>query len=200
MKWFTTTSQLFLIAGFIACATASTSAQTIWYVDASVSSNGDGETWPTAFDNLDDALAESAENDHIWVAQGTYKPTVKANPNDDRSATFTLLNNRHIYGGFAGSETSLNQRVPDLYVTILSGEIGTNPPHDNAYHVVTAANVSTASPSPAATQMRPAGSTRRAADSISLRSPERSSVVVSSGIMHTHEAAAWLYSATRREF
>jgi predicted outer membrane repeat protein len=48
-----------------------------------------------------------------------------------------------IYGGFAGSETSLSQRNVATNATILSGDIGTvNTAGDNVYHVVTGSNTS----------------------------------------------------------
>jgi hypothetical protein len=43
--------------------------------------------------------------DEIWVAAGTYRPSVRTDPNDPRSATFQLKSGVAIYGGFAGVET-----------------------------------------------------------------------------------------------
>jgi hypothetical protein len=58
--------------------------------------------------------------DQIWVQAGIYKPTGST----DRTISFTLKNGVAIYGGFNGTETSLNQRNPASNVAILSGEIG----------------------------------------------------------------------------
>ena len=58
-------------------------------------------------------MAESGEN--IWVAAGTYKP------GGSRSDTFVLVSDVALYGGFQGTETSLDQRDPRIHETILSG-------------------------------------------------------------------------------
>jgi hypothetical protein len=92
-----------------------------------------GTTWATAFTNLQDALslARAGANTswepyddiaEIWVAAGVYKPTTTTN---DRNATFDLVRNTAIYGGFAGMETKLSQRLahPLLNDTILSGDL-----------------------------------------------------------------------------
>ena len=109
------------------------------YVDKDASSGGDGTTWATAFDNLQDALslANTAGATDIWVAEGTYKPGTS------RTSTFQLIEDVSIYGGFLGNETSQEEREPDNE-TILSGDIGTiGTDTDNCYHVVTGANNAT---------------------------------------------------------
>jgi hypothetical protein len=60
------------------------------------------------------------------------------NPADLHSATFQLLNGVALYGGFAGTETSHDQRDWVAHPTLLSGDIGTTgDSSDNSYHVVT---------------------------------------------------------------
>ncbi|MDB9393081.1 cadherin domain-containing protein [Microcystis aeruginosa] len=104
------------------------------FVRANAGGSNNGTSWVDAFTSLQDALAAAKSGDTIWVAGGTYKPTTGT----DRNATFTLKNHVEIYGGFAGSETSLSQRNVATNVTILSGDIGTvNSATDNVYHVVT---------------------------------------------------------------
>jgi len=81
-----------------------------------------------------------------------------ANPNGsgDRSATFEMLDNVRILGGFAGDETSEEDRDPGRNLTILSGDLNEDDQvivtHDpleieltnyaeNSYHIVTATDV-----------------------------------------------------------
>ena len=137
----------FLAAGAL-CASAHA---TRYYVDADNQTPGDGTSWATAFDNLQDGLVIAQQHggeDEIWVAEGTYYPTERIDPNDARSVTFALAAQVKIYGGFAGTEDYLSER--DIYAnpTILSGDIdqddayGTFPDDiwddrdDNAYHVL----------------------------------------------------------------
>ncbi len=109
------------------------------FVRANAGGSNNGTSWVDAFTSLQDALAAAKSGDTIWVAGGTYKPTATT----DRTATFTLKNHVEIYGGFAGSETSLSQRNVATNATILSGDIGTiNTVTDNVYHVVTGNNTS----------------------------------------------------------
>ncbi|MEA5537307.1 cadherin domain-containing protein [Crocosphaera sp. XPORK-15E] len=109
------------------------------FVRANAGGTNNGTSWVDAFTDLQGALAAAKSGDTIWVAGGTYKPTTGT----DRTATFTLKNHVEIYGGFAGSETSLSQRNVATNATILSGDIGTvNTASDNVYHVVTGSNTS----------------------------------------------------------
>ncbi len=93
----------------------------------------DGATWATAMNNLQTALSFSENGTSVWVAQGTYKPTTTT----DRNVSFNVTSGVKLYGGFAGTETTLQQRV-NASETILSGNIGTpNDASDNSYHVMT---------------------------------------------------------------
>lgn len=94
--------------------------------DAVHGGNGvtNGATWDTAFTNLQDALTRARAGDvaEIWVAAGVYKPTTTTT---NRNATFLLVHNTALYGGFTGVETKLSQREPDPFLndTILSGDL-----------------------------------------------------------------------------
>jgi len=101
----------------------------------------------TSFSNasgdLQQMIADSSSTagDQVWVAAGTYTPTVRLDSTIARTETFSLKRGVKVYGGFQGltSETSLAQRNPAAHQTILSGDIGTaNDASDNAYHVVVA--------------------------------------------------------------
>jgi len=107
----------------------------------------DGRSWQSAFKCLQQAIdLAGEEGKEIWVAEGTYYPTLRRNPNDLRSATFMIKPGIKITGGFKGTET---EREPEgsPYRTILSGDLGKDDgiawpaPQDklknNAYHVVT---------------------------------------------------------------
>ena len=101
-----------------------------------------GLTWTDAFPYLQDALAIAREGREIWVAGGTYYPDEgTGQTNDDREATFQLVDGVRLYGGFVRGEIDI-QRVAIAFGgrqdSILSGEIG-NPDSlaDNSAHVVT---------------------------------------------------------------
>lgn len=104
-----------------------------YFVDASVTSSGNGLAWNSAFNTLEEALAAADEGAEIWVRAGTYKPTTTT----DRSLSFMLEDGHQIYGGFDGSETERSQRDIVNNETILSGDIGTEGLNaDNSYHVL----------------------------------------------------------------
>ncbi|WP_170245693.1 Ig-like domain-containing protein [Fodinibius salinus] len=101
-------------------------AETI-YVDAGASSGGDGSSWGSAFQHLQDALTVAGGKDEIWIAEGTYYPDEGTNPTQgDINAYFTITGDQDglkIYGGFDGTETQLSDRDISGNRTILSGDI-----------------------------------------------------------------------------
>ena len=127
-----------------------------YYVDVDAGGNNNGSSWTHAFTDLQSALAEAVSEDEIRVADGTYTPSVPADPCDVRTKTFQLKNGVAIYGGYAGSGApNPDQRDPNRYMTILNGDLAGNdgPPPDppgllddpgraeNSYHVVTASGI-----------------------------------------------------------
>lgn len=97
-----------LVAMAVSAATA-TSGGGVIFVDDDAPANGDGLTWDTAYRFLQDALAFASDPANgiteIRVAQGTYKPDRdEADPDGtgDRGATFQLIDNLTIAGGYAG--------------------------------------------------------------------------------------------------
>ncbi|RCK73402.1 MAG: Fibronectin type III domain protein [Anaerolineae bacterium] len=117
----------------------------IFYVASEPQGIGNGSSWDNAC-TLQTALTHALPNDEIWVKAGVYYPGSR------RSDTFSLKNGVAVYGGFAGTETTRNQRNWMANKTILSGDIDKNDTNtdgnfiaetwndiqgDNAYHVVT---------------------------------------------------------------
>jgi hypothetical protein len=115
----------------------------IRYVKYDVSGGlNNGTTWSNAYTSFQSALTVAISGDQIWVAKGTYKPS---SPYDlivdgDRDFHFRMKNGVEIYGGFAGTENAVSERINfgagQTNETILSGDIGTEGDNtDNCYHV-----------------------------------------------------------------
>ena len=131
-------------------------AASIRYAAPTDQGSGDCSSWSNAC-TLQTALTTAVGGDQIWVKMGVHKPAT--NP-AQRTAAFALKSDVAIYGGFAGTETALNQRDWTLNVTVLSGDIDNNDTVDasgvvttatsivgsNAYHVVSATNVLSTAP------------------------------------------------------
>ena len=131
--------------------------RSVLFVDVDASGANDGTSWSDAFNDLQDALTLAAGApqavDEIMVAGGIYTPDQgEGITSGDREATFALVSDVAIKGGYAGvGETEPNNRDIELYETILSGDlegndIEVNEPYDlpteptraeNSYHVVT---------------------------------------------------------------
>ncbi len=93
--------------------------------------------WANACD-LQTALQAAAPGDEIWVKMGVYKPTTGA----DRTLSFNLESGVALYGGFAGTESDREARLPATNITTLSGDLDTGGGLDS-YHVVRADEVNT---------------------------------------------------------
>ena len=138
-----------LILTAILCIATAAMAQTTWHVKTTGSDANSGKSWVAAFATLQTALDSAQAGDQIWVANGTYKPTKIADEltypsTDPRDMAFVLKADVALYGGFAGTETLLNQRQLPPFgtpsATILSGDIGSpNDSTDNCFHVVISA-------------------------------------------------------------
>ncbi len=97
-----------------------------------VGSTGNGSSWATATGNLQEALQTASAGDQIWVSKGVYLPTTDNN----RTISFHIKNGVALYGGFAGSETSIGDRIIKTNYSVLSGEIGTPQKTDNTFNVL----------------------------------------------------------------
>lgn len=108
------------------------------YVNQFAPSGGNGKSWASAMNDLQDALANARKPEsrvrEIWVAKGTYKPVDKGG---SRATAFELVNGVAMYGGFEGVENSLEQRYRGKHESLLSGNIGEDGRHDdNSCHVI----------------------------------------------------------------
>ena len=101
---------LFLITSFLTSLVAS---GVTYYVVPNGAGSKNGTSWANAYADVQTAIdsAYNAGGGEVWIAQGTYK----------HGSKMTMKNNVAIYGGFAGTETSKNQRVSGNN-TIIDGE------------------------------------------------------------------------------
>lgn len=112
-------------------------------VAPTVAGSYDGSSW--ALPMLLQTALSTPSCGEVWVKSGVYTPGAA------RTDTFNILPGAYVFGGFAGSETSRDQRDPVANVTILSGDIDTNDTNtdgnnidetsadiqgSNSYHVV----------------------------------------------------------------
>jgi predicted outer membrane repeat protein len=104
--------------------------------------NGNGNSWYNPMGSIQDAIDyanakynSSGEMVKIWVAKGIYYT------GDERSDSIILREGVNLYGGFNGSESTINQRDYSNNATILSGDIGVvGDATDNSYHVLIGAD------------------------------------------------------------
>ncbi len=113
------------------------------YAAPAPSGSGNCDSWGNAC-TLQSALTSASNVDEIWVRQGIHKPT----SGSDRNATFQLKDGVAVYGGFAGTESSRDERNWEANVTTLSGDLlgndsGFNNNSENSHHVVTGSNGAT---------------------------------------------------------
>ncbi|MEN6307312.1 MAG: chitobiase/beta-hexosaminidase C-terminal domain-containing protein [Anaerohalosphaeraceae bacterium] len=115
------------------------------YVNASAQGTHSGMSWMDACTTPQAALETAVSGDEIWVAAGIYKPSKMVGGTGERFKAFQLKNGVKLYGGFNGTETSLEQRDWESNQTILSGDLNGNDTEmlypgdisriDNCYHV-----------------------------------------------------------------
>ncbi|WP_193212887.1 right-handed parallel beta-helix repeat-containing protein [Luteolibacter marinus] len=111
--------------------------QGVLYVDETVAA-GDGLSWATAYDDLQDALSAATEGQEIRIARGTYLPSLERVGGDGRSVSFSLDQDLLLFGGYP---TGGGTPDPATHPTVLSGDLtgddasgGDN--SENAYHVL----------------------------------------------------------------
>ena len=139
---------LFLQLAFIIISISAFS-QTRRFVKPVASGNGSGSSWQNASDDIQ-AMIETSGTTEVWVAAGTYRPVRPANNRSvvaplNQNNAFVLRANVKVYGGFNGTELTINARAKTA-PSILSGDLDQNDAvtdgiskavqGNNAYHVV----------------------------------------------------------------
>lgn len=114
-------------------------ALAVCFVNQDATGKNDGTSWTNAYTNPQFALLLGCTE--IWVAKGIYKPTSIS----DSTSTFEIAVGTKMYGGFAGGESAVDQRLPLANRTVLSGDI----PGTRSLHVVTI------DPEPAGSELSP---------------------------------------------
>lgn len=71
---------------------------------------GDGTSWANAT-TLQAAIDAAQAGDEVWVAQGEYKPETLIKSSKKTSKAFILKDGVSLYGGFAGTEASKDERA-----------------------------------------------------------------------------------------
>ncbi|MEI6412078.1 MAG: SprB repeat-containing protein [Bacteroidota bacterium] len=128
----------YLILLYFLCFNISLFAQPKrYFVNPDAIGQNNGLNWQDAFTKLNNALTAAQAGDEIWVADGIYYASETSYRNDH----FELASGVKLFGGFAGSESSLNERQPNLYPSIFDGDINTpNDSTDNSYNLLYLAN------------------------------------------------------------
>ena len=121
-----------LLTSIATLLVATTFSQRTVYVDIDATGTDNGTSWANAYNDPQDAFNNSNRGDNIWIAEGTYTQQSAI-----RSHTFAWgRDSVSVYGGFDGTETTLNQRDWENNPTIFSGEIqGDNDSTNNSYTV-----------------------------------------------------------------
>lgn len=125
-----------LIVCFLALFSISLSAQV--YVKHDASGSNDGTSWDNAYTDLGTALQNVSSGD-VWVSAGTYRHS-----DSDTTSTWRVTGAISLLGGFAGTETNVEERDPAANVTILTGDVNgddtagdfMNNRSDNVRHVL----------------------------------------------------------------
>lgn len=96
-----------------------TMASAIWYVTATGTGDRSGRSWENASNDLNGIMAAAAQTQgfearQVWVAGGIYHGNATGNG-------FNIVGGVAVYGGFAGNESLLGERNPEVHPTILNG-------------------------------------------------------------------------------
>ncbi|HEY3914096.1 MAG TPA: right-handed parallel beta-helix repeat-containing protein, partial [Verrucomicrobiae bacterium] len=123
--------------GFTSQSVSLRVSQSILYVNAAATGQNNGTSWTNAFTDLAAAFSVAEPCSQIWVAEGTYYPTTIGSGNQE--AAFHMAEGVAVYGGFAGTETSLTQRNWLSNATVLSGciaNVGKFVQESDSFHII----------------------------------------------------------------
>lgn len=123
--------QLNILRGILLLCAVSPAWSADVFVDSDAPGANNGTSWLNAFNDLQDGLAAARPGDVIKVAQGVYTPDLGLGSGaDGRFASFALKPEVKLMGGFAGYSVlptwQWDNRNPQLYVTVLSGDLSGN--------------------------------------------------------------------------
>lgn len=103
-------------------------AQNKVFVKQNATGTNNGSSWNNAYTDLQTAIDNTPSGGQVWVAGGTYQPVLDLNgttPADSLNAAFVVSTNHiTLYGGFAGTESSVSARNLDANPTIFDGNLG----------------------------------------------------------------------------
>lgn len=110
------------------------------FVSQNASGANDGSSWANAFTDIQAALNAANSGDQIWIAEGIYIPD---GPTPD-SSQYIAKTAVEMYGGFSGTESSIEEREWEIHMTIINGDKnGDDDPddpdnfhEDNAHHML----------------------------------------------------------------
>ncbi|MDR2009342.1 MAG: T9SS type A sorting domain-containing protein [Bacteroidales bacterium] len=86
--------------------------QPVYYVSPNGNDSNDGTSWATAKKNVQAAVDAASSGNQVFVKQGTY----------NLSAQLEIKEGVNVYGGFAGTETSLAERPELTYGQTVTGQ------------------------------------------------------------------------------
>lgn len=147
----------FFLSIITLCHSALAQSSTIWYVTQEGTNQNNGTSWSAASNDLQAIINNASSGDEIWVAKGTYIPIRPINDyannsgvdSTNRNNAFVVDKDINLYGGFIGSEATIDERSWFESRTILSGDLASDDDgnsantSDNAYHVLIIASTGT---------------------------------------------------------
>ncbi len=126
--------QLVFSSLLILCCLAGMAQIPVYYVKTPLNGGSDnhtGTSWNQAFATIQKAIDVAHENydyAQVWVAEGTYYPTVLAPTVDTGWASKAIVMKPGImlYGGFQGNETDIDQRDFENHVSTITADLNNN--------------------------------------------------------------------------